>query len=272
MTHTMTKAAQVVVKAVGPTDPDQKADDGTGLGPGEFRAVVSVFGNVDSYGDEVMAGAFADVLADYATRGAPIPVVWSHAWADVFAHIGHVEPGNAKETDEGLEVIGKLDVDSPVPQAAAFAQQVHRLLAQKRISQFSFAFDVAEAGWGLRGTGDQQREVFELRKFAALHEVGPCLVGVNRDTRLDDVKAVRADFPKPDRKAEDAPPTPDEPTTPEPDGDTTDDPAPTDPPAPPQGDGDDDNATTDPGNAPEAKAASLDPRSAALLADIAALG
>lgn len=248
MTITMTKAASVTVKAVGPTDPDQKADDDSGLGPGEFKALVSVFGNVDSYGDVVMSGAFSDVLADYATRGAPIPVVWSHAWADVFAHIGHVDPGKATETPEGLEVIGKLDVDSPIPAAAAVAQQVHRLLAQKRVSQFSFAFDVADAGWGVRGEGDDTREVFELRKFAALHEVGPCLVGVNRDTRLDDVKALRAEFPRP--KAE----------TPDPPASTADTGTPSDT-----------DDTTGTGNAPEAEPStkSLDPRSAALLADIA---
>ncbi len=239
--HTMTKAASVVVKAVGPTDPTEDTDTDTGLAPGEFRALVSVFGNVDSYGDVVMQGAFTDVLADYAARGVPIPVVWSHQWADVFAHIGHVDPSKATETPEGLEVVGKLDVDSPVPKAAEFAQQVHRLMAQKRVSQFSFAFDVAEAGWGTRGEGDSEREVFELRKFAALHEVGPCLVGVNRDTRLDDVKAIRDAYPRPPKSS---------------DPDAGDGPAP-EPPA------------TDDEPSGDAPAKALDPRSVALLADIA---
>lgn len=205
MSVAMTKSASVLVKAVGPTDPGAAADEASGLGPGEFKALVSVFGNVDAYGDVVLEGAFSDVLAEYRAKGAPIPVVWSHDWGDVFAHIGHADPSKAVETPDGLEVVGKLDVDSPVPSAAEFAQQVHRLLAQKRITQFSFAFDVADAGWGVRGEGEQSREVFELRKFGALHEVGPCLVGVNRETRLDEVKALRASFPKPERKAEPTP-------------------------------------------------------------------
>lgn len=252
---TMTKAAQVVVKAVGPTDPAEKAGD-NGLGPGQFKALVSVFNNVDAYGDVVMEGAFADVLAS----GAPIPVVWAHQWADVFAHIGHVDPGNATETAEGLEVIGTLDVDSPIPKAAEFAQQVHRLLAQKRVSQFSFAFDVAEAGWGTRGDGDDEREVFELRKFAALHEVGPCLLGVNRDTRLDDVKAVRDAYPRPPKKADT--PEPPEPVAPVTDKGTA--------PEPPN---EDEKAAGDaPGTDPNAgDRKALDPRSVALLADIAGL-
>ena len=244
MNRTMTKAARVVVKAVGP-GPGEEYND-TGLGPGEFAALVSVFGNVDTYGDVVMEGAFADVLSDYRERGVPIPILWSHDWADPYSHIGHADPDDVEETPEGLMVRrGVLDIDSPIPAAAAKAQQVHRLLEQRRVTQFSFAFDVADAGWGVRGEGDNTREVFELRKFGALHEVGPCLVGVNQDTRLEDVKALRASYPKPGRKA---------------------DPAPIDSPTPPPGDGGNDDA----GDAPDVK--SLDPRSAALLADIAALG
>jgi HK97 family phage prohead protease len=209
MTTTMTKAARVLVKAVGPTDPDAEPDSESGLGPGEFSALVSVFGNVDSYGDVVMEGAFSDVLAEHLALSLPIPVVFSHDWTDPYAHIGHADPQDVEETAEGLLVKrGRLDVANPVEVAAARAQQVHRLLVQRRIRQFSFAFDVADAGWGVRGEGDSEREVFELRKFAALHEVGPCLVGVNRDTRLDDVKAVRAEYPKPSRKSEAPEPSP----------------------------------------------------------------
>ena len=46
-----TVAAQI--KAAGPED---------GLEEGEFEALVSVFGNIDSYGDKVMKGAFANTL------------------------------------------------------------------------------------------------------------------------------------------------------------------------------------------------------------------
>lgn len=187
-TITMTKAARVVVKAAGPDD---------NLAEGEFVALVSVFNNVDTYGDVVMPGAFSDVLADYRAKGVPIPVVWSHDWTDPFSHIGYADPTKARETDEGLEVTGTLDIDSPVTAAAEKAQQVYRLMSERRVAQFSFAFDIADAGWGVRGEGDEAREVFELRKFAALHEVGPCLVGVNQATRLEQIKARDAAYPRP---------------------------------------------------------------------------
>lgn len=149
---------------------------------GAFEAIVSVFGNVDSYGDVVMPGAFADSLAAWGLKSAPIPTIWSHQWADPFAHIGHVMV--AAETEVGLRVKSYLDLENPT------AVQVHKLLKDERITQFSFGFDVIDAGWGTRKAADgSEREVFELRKLDLL-EVGPCLMGVNRETELLSIKGL----------------------------------------------------------------------------------
>jgi HK97 family phage prohead protease len=79
---------------------------------GEFKAAADgeprapsrpssrVFGNVDSYGDRMVKGAFARTLEE---KGMP-PVVWSHEWAT--PPIGNVE--SATETDEGLLIKGRL--------------------------------------------------------------------------------------------------------------------------------------------------------------------
>lgn len=88
-----TKSFPARVKAVG------KAQ---GLEDGQVRALVSVFGNEDSYGDVVVKGAFAEDLTRWASSGDPIPFIWAHAWSDPFAHVGRVL--DAKETEEGLEV------------------------------------------------------------------------------------------------------------------------------------------------------------------------
>ncbi|WP_311202387.1 HK97 family phage prohead protease [Micromonospora chalcea] len=164
------KTAPARIRAAG------KAD---GLGEGEFEAIVSVFGNVDSYGDVVMPGAFTDVLDEWKAKGDPIPVIWSHNWYDPFAHIGTVL--EAKETDVGLWVKGLVDQD---PEART-AAQVYRLLKGRRVTQFSFAYDIADASWAERDGQD----VYELRKFGALYEVGPCLVGANQETELLAAKA-----------------------------------------------------------------------------------
>lgn len=151
-------------------------DEGDELGDGQFEALVSVFGNEDSAGDVVTPGAFAKSLAAWEERGDPIPVIWSHEWSDPYAHIGHVL--TAEETDDGLQVRAQLDLDNPK------AEQVYRLLKGRRVTQFSFAFDVRDAAEGTRG----EKSVTELRELA-LHEVGPCLLGANQATELIAAKA-----------------------------------------------------------------------------------
>ena len=153
------------------------AGEADGLGEGEFTALVSAFGNVDTYGDRVVKGAFTEDIERWAASGDEIPVVWSHRWEDPFSHIGSVR--KAWETDEGLMVHGALDLDNPT------AMQVHRLLKGRRITQFSFAYDVLD-GADVKTDGIT---VHELRKLK-VHEVGPCLVGVNQETDLVAAKAL----------------------------------------------------------------------------------
>ena len=59
-------------------------------GQGIFEALVAVFGNVDRAGDLIVPGAFTKSLADWATRGRPIPVIFSHEWDNLDAFIGQV--------------------------------------------------------------------------------------------------------------------------------------------------------------------------------------
>jgi HK97 family phage prohead protease len=162
-----TKDCPARVKAAGEAD---------GLQPGQFTALVSVFGNKDSVGDVVMPGAFTKTLADWQAKGDPIPVIWSHDWGDPFSHIGHVT--DAKETPDGLQVTGQIDMDNPK------AEQVYRLLKGRRVTQFSFAYDIED---GAPAEKDGQ-EVFELKQLK-LHEVGPTLVGANQETELLAAKA-----------------------------------------------------------------------------------
>ncbi|MEU1152631.1 HK97 family phage prohead protease [Streptomyces sp. NPDC005918] len=167
-----TKDFAARVKAAGPDD---------GLAPGQFTALVSVFDNEDSMGDVVRAGAFTETLAAWAAKGDSIPVIWSHAWGDPFAHIGHVV--KATETLAGLEVVGQIDDLEDNPTAA----QVSRLLKGRRVTQFSFAYDVDEEAY-VRDDDHRYGGYWELRKLS-LHEVGPCLVGANQETELLAAKA-----------------------------------------------------------------------------------
>lgn len=140
---------------------------------GTFEAIVSVFGNKDLGGDVVMPGAFTDTLNEWAAKGDPIPVIWSHNWDDPFAHIGYVL--EAQETEKGLWIKAQVDMDSP------FAVQVHRLLKGRRVTQFSFGYFADEVKWVEDPeTSRMSRELHRCTVF----EVGPTLLGMNPDTEL----------------------------------------------------------------------------------------
>lgn len=141
-------------------------------GKGQFEAVVAVFGNVDLGGDRIVKGAFADSLKTWEAKGRPIPVVFSHDWANLDAHIGEVL--EAKETDQGLWVKAQLDMDDPP------AAKVFRMMKRGTLAEFSFAYDIVDE--------KLQNGANELLKLEII-EVGPCLKGMNPATELVSVKS-----------------------------------------------------------------------------------
>lgn len=146
-----------------------------GGSPGEFTALVAVFNNVDLVGDRILPGAFAKSLDRWKASGNPIPVVWSHDAADPYAHIGYVT--TAAETPKGLQVSGKNDVErNPL------AAQVHTLLVERRVTGWSFRYDVISE----KRARDGANELIEL----GLTEVGPTLKGANPDAQTVSAKAL----------------------------------------------------------------------------------
>ena len=136
---------------------------------GTFEAIVSVFGNVDLIGDRVVKGAFTKSLGEWKQSGDPIPVIWSHMWNDPEAHIGKTI--DAEERDEGLWVKAQVDLDDP------FAAKVFRLMKERRVKEFSFAYDVEEEQYN---KDDKANDLLELK----IIEVGPTLKGMNPATEL----------------------------------------------------------------------------------------
>jgi len=155
-------------------------------GEGKFQAVVSVFGNVDLQGDRVMPGAFEKTLTTKREKQELIPVIWSHDWLNPDAHIGFVDPKDAVEVlgdkkakngpTGGLLVKGTIDVHKP------FAKQVFDLLKERRVKEWSFAYDIIDESPG----DDKANELNELD----LIEVGPCLKGANPETYTVAAKSV----------------------------------------------------------------------------------
>jgi HK97 family phage prohead protease len=144
---------------------------------GTFEAVVSVFGNVDSYGDRMVKGAFADTLKEWEDRGAAIPFLWDHAISDPFAYVGELT--SAKETDEGLHVKGRFDMDDD------YSRKAYRLMKSGRVREFSFGFFVKESGFVENEEDGFVREV----KAVDLIEVSMTQIGANRETRLVEVRS-----------------------------------------------------------------------------------
>lgn len=188
--------------------------DTAGAPIGEFDATVAVFDNVDYQNDVLEPTAFDASLKSWQDRyngagegaGEPIPVIWSHMWDDPFAHIGFVDPNNVSADEKGLHVKGAvLDLANPV------AQQVHALMKQRRVKEFSFGYDPTE----FEMDGD-------VRHLSAvdLWELGPTLKGANPLTSLDAIKGRRSPQDAPGSTKHD-PATPDTPDDPAP---VTDDP------------------------------------------------
>lgn len=147
---------------------------GDGLEPGQFTGYAAVFGNVDSTGDSIVKGAFANTLTTKST----FPVYWSHGVNDPDMNIGKTL--EIREDDHGLFVKVQLDLES------AKGAQVHKLIKEGRVSQMSFMYDVikhAQVGGGKYDGG--YTELQELK----LHEVSVVAVGANQETELLAVKS-----------------------------------------------------------------------------------
>ena len=162
------KSCPVRIKAAGE---HEGTDEGT------FEAIVAAY-NLDSVGDKITPGAFAETLAEWKGRGDPIPVLWSHMSHDPEYHIGEVL--EAEERPEGLWVKARIDLEP-----GSKAKKVYDLLKGRRVTQFSFAYDVEEGAWVDQKDGEGY---YELRKLK-LYEVGPTLIGADQSTELLDVKS-----------------------------------------------------------------------------------
>lgn len=153
-----------------------KAGPDDGLEEGRFTAYASVFGNVDSYGDVVVKGAFSEDLRRWKESGNPIPLLFGHQMSDPDFNLGYV--AEAVEDDHGLLVTAVLDLENPK------AAQVYRMLKGRRVNQMSFAYDVEDSA---RATLDG-RDVNELRRLKVF-EVSVVTIGANQETEILAVKA-----------------------------------------------------------------------------------
>lgn len=153
---------------------------------GEFEALVSVVDNIDRVGDRVLQGAFRKAIDEQP----PPPVVWFHQWN--IPPIGETLDW-AEQAGKGLAIKGRLFVDDD--DHHEYARMVYTAMKSREgrapaLRQFSFAYDVEEADTTFEKSGERVRE---LKALFPIHEVGPCLRGVNEATGL--ISAPKAQTP-----------------------------------------------------------------------------
>ena len=166
----------ITIGKVATEGPGLKA--GTTLKAGQMLAYASVFGNVDSYGDVVVKGAFANTLAEWRQRkDRTIPLLYGHNMSDPNMNVGAVL--DAEEDDRGLKILAQFDDD-------AMAQKVYRLVKAGRIAELSFAFDTIKSA--LLDDPDRPDAFRELQELK-LYEVSVVPIGANSETEVLAIKA-----------------------------------------------------------------------------------
>lgn len=135
---------------------------------GIIEAYVSIFGNVDSYGDIVVKGAFADSLAKYFPRYPK--GVWAHDWTQPIA-----KTLEAKEDERGLYIKAQLLLDIQK------AKEAYVLIKEGVVTDFSFGYEVEDFQM------DFEQGIRYLKKLT-IYEWSPVLVGANSSATLVGVK------------------------------------------------------------------------------------
>lgn len=129
----------------------------------------------DSYGDVIAKGAFLETIQKRKESGHPFPLCWNH---DLDKIIGSIDPGEIEETDKGPLMTASF-FDTPL------AQEKRELVKSGVVYQFSFAYDVLEAGPVELENGTKANELRKLDLF----EVSIVPIPANPRAEMTDVKS-----------------------------------------------------------------------------------
>jgi len=138
---------------------------------GTFEGYGSIFGNVDSYGEKVMPGAFAESLTRHQREGSNVLMLWQHnpnepigVWEDL------------AEDAKGLWGKGRLIL------TVQRAREIYELLKAKAIRGLSI---------GYREVETEPDGNIRLLKKLDLYEISPVSFPANRRACVDAVKSER---------------------------------------------------------------------------------
>lgn len=139
---------------------------------GSFTGYGSVFGELDSYRDIVMKGAFANTLKDHAAKNRHVPMLWQH---DTRNPIGIYT--SIKEDDYGLLVEGQCNM------AVQQGKECHALMAQGALTGLSIGYNAVKDDWDSEGI---VRKLIEVK----LWEISPVTFPAGDSSRVSAVKTL----------------------------------------------------------------------------------
>ena len=129
----------------------------------------------DSYGDVIAPGAFTETIKKRERSGHPFPLCWNHDLNQIIGKVDAIE-----DTEKGPLMTASF-FDSPL------AQEKRNLVKEGVVYQFSFAYDVLEAGPTELEDGVK---AYELKKLD-LFEVSIVPIPANQNAVMTDIKSGR---------------------------------------------------------------------------------
>ena len=157
----------------------QKSADDAGTISGYFSTYDRI---PDSYGDVIAEGAFTETIEKRKASGHPFPLCWNH---DLDQIIGSVNPDDIQDTDKGPLMTASF-FNSPL------AQEKREIVKSGVVYQFSFAYDILEAGPVELENGIKANELRKLDLF----EVSIVPIPANQHAVMTEVKAGRRNSAK----------------------------------------------------------------------------
>lgn len=142
---------------------------------GTIRGYGSIFGVVDSYGEQTVKGCFKKSLAAWRKSKRPIKMLWNHSSLEPIGGWYEFE-----EDDKGLALVGRLNLE------VRRAQETYSLIKAREIDGLSIGYYEVKADpydWG----SVEPRNLYELD----LREVSPVTFPALKEAQLDPVKAKR---------------------------------------------------------------------------------
>lgn len=154
--------------------PMQKSEGDAGTISGYFSTYDRI---PDSYGDVIAKGAFTETIQKRKESRHPFPLCWNH---DLNQIVGSIDPEDIIDDDHGPHMDASF-FNTPL------AQEKREIVKSGVVYQFSFAYDVLEAGPVELENGVKANELRKLDLF----EISIVPIPANQNAVMTDVKAGR---------------------------------------------------------------------------------